>query len=79
VKHKNITGRQLRHGAPEEQLAPGQSLLIEKRSGKRFQLTRVDAGSVDFNAQMDRIFKEIPPEGPRPKTDLARILLEERE
>ena len=76
---KRITGRELRHGAPEERLAPGQSLVIEKRGGKRFALTRIDSGPVNFNAQMDQIFREIPPEGLRPKTNLARTLLEERE
>jgi hypothetical protein len=76
---KRITGRQLRHGAPEEHLSPGQSLVIEKRGGKRFELTRIDTGPVNFNQQMDQIFREIPAEGKRLKTNLARTLLEERE
>ena len=76
---KRISGRQLRHGAPEEKLSPGQSLVIEKRGGKRFQLTRIDAGPADFNKQMDRVFEEVPPEGKRVKTNLARTLLEDRE
>jgi hypothetical protein len=76
---KRITGRQLRHGAPEENLSPGQSIVIEKRGGKQFELTRIDRGPTNFNEQMDRIFKEIPAEGKRVKTNLARILIEERE
>ncbi len=76
---KRVTGRQLRHGTPEEDLSPGQSIVVEKRGGKRFELTRIDAGRVSFNEQMDRVFHEIPPEGKRVKTNLARILLEERE
>jgi hypothetical protein len=76
---KRITGRQLRHGAPEENLSPGQSLVIEKRGGKRFELTRIDSGPVNFNKQMDQIFQEVPAEGKRVKTNLARTLLEERE
>jgi hypothetical protein len=76
---RRITGRQLRHGAPEERLSPGQSLVIEKRGGKRFELTRIDSGPVDFNKQMDQIFREIQAVGKQPKTNLARILLEERE
>ena len=76
---KRITGRQLRHGAPEENLSPGQSVVIEKRGGKRFELTRIDSGPANFNAQMDQIFREIPAEGRRVKTNLARTLLEERE
>lgn len=74
-----ITGRQLRHGSPEEQLSPGQSVVVEKRGGKRFRLTRIDSGPGDFNQQMDQIFREIPSEGKRVKTNLARTLLEERE
>ena len=76
---KRISGRQLRHGSPEEQLSPGQSLLIEKRGGKRFELTRIDKGPVNFNKQMDQIFKEIPTEGKRVKTNLARTLMQDRE
>ena len=79
MARKRITGRQLRHGAPEENLSPGESLVIEKRGGKRFELTRIDTGPVNFNDQMDRVFREIPPEGKRVKTNLARTLLEERE
>ena len=52
---------------------------IEKRGGKRFELTRIDSGPVNFNAQMDQIFREIPAEGKRVKTNLARTLLKERE
>lgn len=76
---KRITGRQLRHGAPEENLSPGESILVEKRGGKRFELTRIDKGPVNFNEQMDRVFREIPAEGKRVKTNLASALLEERE
>jgi hypothetical protein len=76
---KRISGRQLRHGAPEESLSPGQSVVIEKRGGKRFELTRIDAGPVNFNTEMDQIFREIPAQGKRVKTNLARTLLEERE
>ena len=76
---KRITGRQLRHGAPEENLSPGQSIMIEKRGGKRFELTRVDSGPANFNEQMDQVFREIPAEGKRVKTNLARTLLEDRE
>lgn len=76
---KRIKGRQLRHGAPEENLSPGQSLVIEKRGGKRFELTRIDTGPVNFNEQMNQIFREIPAEGERVKTNLARTLLEDRE
>lgn len=54
-------------------------MVIEKRGGKRFELTRIDPGPVNFNEEMDRIFREIPAQGKRSKTNLARALLEERE
>ena len=79
MSSKRISGRQLRHGAPEENLSPGQSLVIEKRGGKRFELTRIDTGPANFNEQMDQLFLEIPPEGKRVKTNLSRTLLEDRE
>jgi antitoxin (DNA-binding transcriptional repressor) of toxin-antitoxin stability system len=79
MTQKRISGRQLRHGSPEESLSPGESLTISKRGGKVFQLTRTDSGRRDINAQMDQLFKDIPPQGPRSKTDLVRVLLEERE
>jgi hypothetical protein len=75
---KRVSGRQLRHGAPEENLSPGESIVIEKRGGKRFELTRIDKGAVSFNEQMDRVFQEIPAEGTRVKTNLARTFLEDR-
>jgi hypothetical protein len=78
VRSKRITGRQLRHCGPEESLSPGQSVEIEKR-GKRFELTRIDTGPVSFNEQMDRVFREIPREGERVKTNLARMLVEDRQ
>ena len=79
MAQKHISGRQLRHGSPEESLSPGESLIVKKRGGKVFRLTRTDAGGRDINAQMDQIFKDIPPEAPRVRTDLARLLQEERE
>jgi hypothetical protein len=78
MARKRIAGRQLRHGAPEENLSPGQSLVIEKRGGRRFELPRIHASPVNFNKQMERIFREIPAKGKRVKTNLTRTLLEDR-
>jgi hypothetical protein len=75
---KQINGRQLRHKAHEESLAPGESLLIKKKGGKVFELKRVDQKRKDFVAEMDKIFKEIPIKPSRRKMDLVRIFLEDR-
>ncbi len=79
MAQKPISGRQLRHGSPEESLAPGESVIIKKRGGKTFRLTRTDGGRRDINAELDQLFKDIPPAGPRKTTDLVRLVLEERE
>ncbi|HEX4121561.1 MAG TPA: hypothetical protein VH619_13150 [Verrucomicrobiae bacterium] len=79
MTQKRISGRQLRRGRSEESLSPGESLTVRKRSGKVFQLTRIDSGKRDINSRMDQLFNDMPPEGPRVKTDLVRVLLEGRE
>jgi hypothetical protein len=79
MAEKRITGRQLRHGTPEETLAPGQIIVIEKRDGKVFELKRVDAGAKSINTELDRLLQELPPEGLREKTDLSRVIIEDRE
>jgi hypothetical protein len=76
---RKISGRQLRHGAPEENLSPGESVLVEKRGGKLFELRRIDAGKKSMNAGLDRLLTEMPPTGPAYPTDLARIIVEDRE
>ncbi len=79
MKNRQITGRDLRRGTPEERLAPGESVVVKKRGGKVFELRRVDAGLRSMNAGLDRLFAEIPPEGDHVKTDLARTIIEDRE
>ena len=79
MKAKRITGRELRRGTPEETLAPGESLLVRKSRGKVFELRRIDAGPKSMNAALDELLAEMPPEGKRVRTDLARILIEDRE
>jgi probable addiction module antidote protein len=37
-----------------------------------------DSGKRDINAQLDQLFKDIPLKGPRVKTDLVRVFLEDR-
>ena len=79
MSHRRISGRQLRHGSPEESLAPGQTVVVEKRGGKVFELTRIDAGARNINAQLDQLFQDLPAAGARVKTNLARIITEDRE
>jgi hypothetical protein len=75
-----ISGRKLRREAVEEQLAPGESIRVVKEGGKTFVLSRTDAGTgEDINAGLDRLIAEMPPEGDRVQTDLARIIVEDRE
>ena len=76
---KRITGRQLRHGAPEERLSPGQSFVIEKRGGKRFELTRIDTGRLTSTSRWIKFSGKSRQTGKRLKTNLASVLLEERE
>jgi hypothetical protein len=79
MKKAHITGRELRRETPKETLAPGESLTVKKSSGKRSELTRVDAGPKSMNAGLDRLLVEMPPEGSRSRTDLSRIIVEDRE
>jgi hypothetical protein len=76
---KTITGRDLRRGAPEEGLSPGESVMIEKKSGKLFELKRVDARPKSIVAAVDKIIEEVPIEGRRIKMDAVKAFLEDRE
>jgi hypothetical protein len=79
MKRKHITGRELRQGAPEERLLPGESVLVRKRGGKTFELKRVDSGGKSFLEGLDRILADIPASGPRHRTNLAKIIISDRE
>jgi len=79
MKPKQITGRDLRRGTPEETLAPGESMIVKKRRGKVFELKRVDTGPKSMTAGLDRLLAEMPPEGARVRTNLSRIIIEDRE
>ena len=76
---KSISGRKLRREAVEEQLAPGESVRVTKEGGKVFELRRIDPGQADINAGLDRLLAEMPPEGARVRTNLSRIIIEDRE
>ena len=79
MSQKRISGRQLRHGSPEETLSPGESVQVHKRNGKVFELKRIDAGAKSISRGLDRLLAEMPPTGAAGKTDLSRIIIEDRE
>jgi len=79
MSKKTISGRELRHGVPEESLSPGESVLIKKRGGKVFELRRVDVERKSFKAELQRIFEEIPITDEAPVTDLSAMIIEDRE
>jgi hypothetical protein len=79
MKSQHITGRDLRRSTPEEALAPGESIIVKKGTGKRFELKRVDKGAKSMNAGLDQLLAEMPPEGGRVRTNLSRIIIEDRE
>jgi hypothetical protein len=76
---KTITGRDLRRGAPEERLRPGESVMIKKKNGKLFELKRVDARPKSIAVAVDKIIEEVPIDGRRVKMDAVRVFLEDRE
>lgn len=76
---KRISGRALRRGTPEENLTPGESLLVHKQSGKIFELRRLDSGEQSLVRQLDHLFLELPNPGELARTNLARTLVEDRE
>ena len=53
MKAQEISGRQLRRSTPEERLRPGEAVIVNKSNGKRFALTRLDAGEKSINAALD--------------------------
>ena len=79
MAQKRISGRQLRHGSPEESLSPGESLTIAKRGGKVFELKRVDAGQKSILHGLDKLLGEMPSADPARPIDLSRIIVEDRE
>ena len=78
MARKQTTGSNWRRGTPEENLS-SESLVFKQRGVKKLKPTRIDKGAVNFNGQMNRVFREIPAHGKRVKTNLSRTLLEERE
>jgi hypothetical protein len=76
---KTITGRELRRGTPEERLMPGESVIVQKQGGKVFELKRVDVPPQSILKALDQLLEDIPNPGEPVRTDLARIIIEDRE
>jgi hypothetical protein len=67
---KTITARELKRGAPEDSLGPGEALRVKKAGGKQYLLVRET--EIPNLADLHReIMRDIPVSGPTPKTDLA--------
>ncbi|HXI69406.1 MAG TPA: hypothetical protein VNN22_03505 [Verrucomicrobiae bacterium] len=79
MAQKHISGRQLRHGSPEETLSPGESVTIKKRGGKVFELKRIDGGEKSILEGLDKLLQEMPATEPACPVDLSRIIIEDRE
>jgi hypothetical protein len=76
---KTITGRELRRGTPEERLMPGESVIVQKQGGKVFELRRVDVQEKSILKGLDQLLADVPTPGRPARTDLARIIIEDRE
>ena len=76
---KTITGRELRRGTPEERLMPGESIMVRKQGGKVFELKRVDVRERSLLKGLDQLLRDIPSPRKRARTNLARIIIEDRE
>jgi hypothetical protein len=76
---KTITGRELRRGTPEERLMPEESVIVQKQGGKVFELKRVDVEPQSILKALDQLLEDIPNPGEPVRTNLARIIIEDRE
>ena len=76
---KTITGRALRRGTPAERLMPGESIIVKKQGGKVFELKRVDVREKSILKGLDQLLHDIPNTGKPARTNLAGIIIEDRE
>jgi len=60
-------------------LTLGGTVIIQKQGGKAFELRRTDSGGKSIVKQLDELFEDTPNPGKQTRTDLARIIAEERE
>ena len=58
---------------------PGESVIVQKQGGKVFELKRVDIQPQSILKALDQLLEDIPNLGQPVRTDLARIIIEDRE
>jgi hypothetical protein len=58
---------------------PGESLIVQKQGGKVFELKRVDVSEKSILKGLDQLLQDIPCPGTHARTNLARIIVEDRE
>ena len=58
---------------------PGESVIVQKQGGKVFELKRVDIQPQSILKALDQLLEDIPNLGEPVRTDLARIIIEDRE
>jgi len=58
---------------------PGESVIVQKQGGKVFELKRVDVQPQSILKALDQLLEDIPNPGAPVRTNLARIIIEDRE
>jgi len=58
---------------------PGESITVKKQGGKVFELKRVDVREKSILKGLDQLLEEVPSPGKPARTNLARIIIEDRE
>ena len=58
---------------------PGESIIVKKQGGKVFELKRVDVRQKSVLRGLDQLLQDIPSPGKPARTNLARIITEDRE
>jgi len=58
---------------------PEESVIVQKQGGKVFELKRVDVEPQSILKALDQLLEDIPNPGEPVRTNLARIIIEDRE
>lgn len=76
---KKITGRELRRSTPGGRLVPREFVVAQKQGGKVFVHKRKDVQPRSILKALDQLLEDIPNPGEPVRTNLARIIIEDRE